>query len=389
MAGGTYNGNVTIRTAESGASWIIIKKANATDNGSDPGWNTSYATNQTVINGLLWVYYGYFEIDAVTGSGMSGHGIKIHAPDSSASVVRLNTGGGPRHLHHLDIEGPGYDYGSLGSDGIYFNSTSAAVKGLCISHCWVHEIPRNGVTIGNIVGTSYSDYGMLFEHNVLGRTGGVGKAYPHIHGQGMQIGAGQPDSYLIIRNNTFYDMYGQGPISYLNGTHSQSRIYNNIFYTTNPSAYGNSTAIYMHELSVAASNMYIYNNTFYNFSGGYGNNIACRRKGGCANVEVKNNIWVGCVFRVGHVGVTSASNNDYYNNTGRNVPDGETNQKTESRDPFVNSAGYDFRLVRGAKAHNGGTSLSSVFTDDIIGTSRPQGSAWDIGAYEFIENTKE
>jgi hypothetical protein len=41
----------------------------------------------------------------------------------------------------------------------------------------------------------------------------------------------------------------------------------------------------------------------------------------------------------------------------------------------------DYRLKAGSPAANAGTSLSLV-TDDIAGTPRPQGGAYDIGAYE-------
>ena len=39
VAGGTYNGNISITTGLSGLNWIIIKKANAADNGSNPEWD--------------------------------------------------------------------------------------------------------------------------------------------------------------------------------------------------------------------------------------------------------------------------------------------------------------------------------------------------------------
>jgi Calx-beta domain len=51
---------------------------------------------------------------------------------------------------------------------------------------------------------------------------------------------------------------------------------------------------------------------------------------------------------------------------------------------FVNAAGGNFRLTSNATgAINTGVSLSSMFTTDADGAARPQGSAWDLGAYEF------
>jgi hypothetical protein len=35
-------------------------------------------------------------------------------------------------------------------------------------------------------------------------------------------------------------------------------------------------------------------------------------------------------------------------------------------------------------ARDAGTTLTT-FNTDIVGVHRPQGSAWDIGAYEFVE----
>ena len=196
LAGGTYNENVSIPSI-TGTSWIIIKKANTIDNGSEPGWDESFATNQAVINGNLTSLTGSIEIDGVTGTDTSGHGIKFN-PSTSLSVVILANGTGPYRLSHLEIKGPGFDYGSMGTDGIYYN---LGLKGFYVSYCWIHEISRNGMTIGSSVGTSYSDYGMLFENNVLGETGGVGIAYPGIHGQCIQIGYAATDSFIIIRNN--------------------------------------------------------------------------------------------------------------------------------------------------------------------------------------------
>ena len=55
----------------------------------------------------------------------------------------------------------------------------------------------------------------------------------------------------------------------------------------------------------------------------------------------------------------------------------------ENTDPLLFSpAIYDFHLTRNSTAIDGGLTLSGV-TNDYEGVVRPQGTAYDIGAYEF------
>jgi hypothetical protein len=49
---------------------------------------------------------------------------------------------------------------------------------------------------------------------------------------------------------------------------------------------------------------------------------------------------------------------------------------------FVAAGSNNFHLNSGATCRNNGTTVASV-TDDFDGVSRPQGSAYDIGAYEY------
>ncbi len=52
---------------------------------------------------------------------------------------------------------------------------------------------------------------------------------------------------------------------------------------------------------------------------------------------------------------------------------------------FVDPANFNFRLKSGSPAINAGASLADV-PADIAGVARPQGVAWDIGAYEAKQN---
>lgn len=51
-------------------------------------------------------------------------------------------------------------------------------------------------------------------------------------------------------------------------------------------------------------------------------------------------------------------------------------------DVFVNAATHNYVLAKGARPIDAGTQLAEVKADRQ-GTARPQGAAWDIGAYEF------
>ncbi len=378
IASGTYEGNWSINSAESGSTWTYIRKATGAGHGIGTGWNDSYATGPAVINGSLAINNSYIEVDGVTGSGNSGHGIKVNHSTcaNDGNVIHLETGKSHIHLHHIEAAGSGFNYGATGCDGLYQNN-QIATGDVQVSFSWIHEVTRNGVTLGNHQGTGWSDasLGFLFENNRLERTGGC--TDPIIHGQGVQAGFITTQSYHVYRNNVFIDILGSANIAYLdNTTNSNILIYNNIFASTDRPTYWSSPGvIWSHDLGTTMTGMGIYNNTFYNLR------VAQIQIWPVGSNESKNNLWINCDITAGHTGVLS-QNNAYYGNVGDGVPLGETGQQNETSMPFVNAAAFDFRLVTGAKSIDSGASLSSYFTTDIMGTSRPQGTKWDIGAYE-------
>jgi uncharacterized repeat protein (TIGR01451 family) len=66
-----------------------------------------------------------------------------------------------------------------------------------------------------------------------------------------------------------------------------------------------------------------------------------------------------------------------------NLTNGGNNITTDPDPLFANVLTNDFSLLTGSPAINSGTSNVSIATD-IIGTARPQGATFDIGAYEYI-----
>jgi hypothetical protein len=132
------------------------------------------------------------------------------------------------------------------------------------------------------------------------------------------------------------------------------------------------------------NSVYLYNNTFYNTISPI---ISVT---GATHAILKNNIYYAnnnqTFFEIEtYQGATINSDYDLF--YGRSVPSGSgitiTNAKT-GNPLFVNPTGRDFHLQSTSAAINAGTaSVSSTVTWDYDGNSRPQGSAYDIGAYEY------
>jgi parallel beta-helix repeat protein len=85
-------------------------------------------------------------------------------------------------------------------------------------------------------------------------------------------------------------------------------------------------------------------------------------------------------------GGTLVENNIAYGNTPNNLVDDASSTLTTNlvgvNPVFVNPSGNNFQLTVGSPAIDAGT--TNAYTTDILGVTRPQGSAFDIGAYEFV-----
>lgn len=122
------------------------------------------------------------------------------------------------------------------------------------------------------------------------------------------------------------------------------------------------------------SGLRLYNNTIYKsgaeaivvYSGGVSviNNLLVANNGGGAQVSLSGSI---------------TSNNNAYSGTWSGACTGcQTGASTE----FVNASSNDFHLLSTAKSRDTGAILSSISLD-ITGLLRPQGTAYDVGAYEY------
>jgi parallel beta-helix repeat protein len=134
----------------------------------------------------------------------------------------------------------------------------------------------------------------------------------------------------------------------------------------------------------------VYGNVVFNLKGTVGGSQGIYVYRG-ANIEVYNNTVYGNASGgiVVDPGVTGAivRNNISYQNSGGDYRNGGTNTFASNNligvNPmFVNPSAGDFKLLSGSPAVDAGTTISMVLTD-VIGTPRPQGSAYDVGAFEL------
>jgi hypothetical protein len=141
----------------------------------------------------------------------------------------------------------------------------------------------------------------------------------------------------------------------------------------------------------------VYNNLFRNDY-----NIARANSGpglivyNAYNVEVKNNMFIDGTQAVSFTNVTNATNaaNLFWRSDGRST----SNMNYSSSGDIVNQnplfVYYDKAVYNLTTAYNlqfpspaKDTGPTVAVTDDFAGTSRPQGSAYDIGPYEFETGT--
>ncbi len=150
----------------------------------------------------------------------------------------------------------------------------------------------------------------------------------------------------IVRNNRVYDnANSKGGAGILLGSGPNNIAYNNIIWGNKP---GIKIGYY------GATNNQAYNNVIYGNTG-------------------------GIVILSGFTGIVK---NNIIVNSGTAISGSATQSNNLLSDPgFANPSAHDFRLREGSQAINAGTRIEAV-TVDLGGAQRPQGSAYDIGAYE-------
>ena len=219
---------------------------------------------------------------------------------------------------------------------------------------------------------------------------------PHGCGGGMldysrESDAGSKTTHHIYIHSNWFRSSGGG-IWYTEGGGSYPvhhiYIYNNII--SNPTTCNNGADGNFY-FDGPVSDFYVFNNTFYK-----GNNpslgaLLIRYDYGAAPVYFKNNIFVSAnnnqpyVVYEGGSGPFNSDHDLYYNSP---IPRGSGYNITNAiaSDPIlINPAEEDYRISASSPAVDAGSSdVSFIVTVDYRGVPRPQGAAYDIGAYEYF-----
>jgi parallel beta helix pectate lyase-like protein len=253
----------------------------------------------------------------------------------------------------------GFEIRNVWHDGI---SPASGVSDFQITGNHIHDVGRYCETSGiGLSGMTFINDNVVIEQNLIhdigrdstGENGCTpGNDFWQNHDHGIYLSSG---TNVIVRNNVFYNISRGWAIQCYPDVLSQLYIVNNTFAFPNPHEDGHII------IAATLGNAVIANNIFYQpltagvwFDGG-----------ATSNVIVEYNLTMGGTAAEGNgAGVTLSNNLD-------NI------------DPkLVNALGVDFQLVTGSPAIDAGVTLPYV-TNDFLGTSRPQGAAYDIGAFEF------
>lgn len=368
IASGSY-GTYQFDDPVSGTKLITVKKATATDHGTETGWAASYGTGAALWSSLdfdsdYYIFDGQTRDENSWFSGSS-YGFKITGGEQQ---IRMGHSGRAvsnvqiRYTYLLAIQGglsttvTGRRYG-LDMD-TFGGTSSPHGSGVVVHRCFFQY--------GNVPIFSHAQDGLIVEYSAVDSNESNGANH------GEAISAYYTNDRWIIRYNKFKGIQGTAVVAFTHATAGGAvdgfEIYGNVIWdcSVGDGAFGFDNTAY------PFTNCKIYNNTIVDKAGGYNNGIAMRSG---SNNQVYNNLWVNCSSGFWNGAGATYNNNAY--SWSVSEPGAQVNVPTSI---FVNYAGDDFRL---ASATAAGSPLVSPYNLDLLGATRGGDGVWDRGAYDY------
>lgn len=312
---------------------------------------------------------------AVTIAGYPGEKVIIQPKSEESEVLRImGSSGGTRYVEFDNLILDGINITSnivkITYTGTNPNNTAHHIR---IQNCELKHAKTNGIFVDAASGhnefinlkihdngASDFDHGMyisgsdnLIEKCDIYRNAGWGI---HIYTEHKPESA----NYNIVRRNNIHEnaRTGNRGFGIIISSGTGNTVYNNLIW-------GNNGGI---QIDYHAVNTSIYNNTIWSNNSGKTHENGIKTGSGSTNARIVNNIsWNHIAGNIFNAGINTSL----------------TNNLTDKPPQFVNSAKLDFRLQKKSPAINAGKNLAPQVTDDYNGLIRPQGSTYDIGAFEY------
>lgn len=370
-----------------------------------------HASDVVIAGDTVFVANGnYVGFDHRGTSGISGSPIVFKALGNAVQIVQS----GPVRDDGINIENVDY----IEIDGFISNNMPGSGNGIRVvlaDNCVI----RNCTTDGNAergIFTGFTD-DILIEYNTCMNS-------IDEHGIYVSNSSDRP----VIRYNT---CYGNNRIGiHMNadasiggdGIISDAQVYNNILYNNgggaginmdglqNPVVYNNliynnhfaqGIALFQQDGAIVTNGAKIFNNTIIVPSDGrWGIHM---KDGADQNTEIYNNIiinqhaWRGCItaestsqlscdYNILNDKVSASGDGSTISLSAWQALGFDTNSQLANPESAIFVApGTDYQLSPTSQAIDAGTSLvNTLVTDDLLGVSRPNGSGFDIGAYELV-----
>jgi hypothetical protein len=388
--GAIYGNAKNYITVDGGTNGIIRNTANGTSLANQqPSSGLLMSGSNLIIKNLtisnIYVNEGYTDEDVDQG-GASSHGIDVISNGTGTVAVNNNTINGARI-------GIVFDFSSTGGQNVSIYSNTITEM------CWGMYVTANddaNVTISNfnIYGNNISDWRRWAYPDISYHQDGI-----FISGYGTVTNTG-----INIYKNYIHGLAGGSVTASIYCTFDGTllpgpvcNIYNNLL--TTDATLGGTGLIGL----AGGKTYYVYNNTFY----GDGTGQAIYPGNADTIVNMGNNLISGYSRAIigGNAGWSILANYNFYYNLTTEGWKWEDGAATYATLALWQAAGYDvngygittdplmvspatgnFRLQVTSTAKDVGTATITPLTyaDDYAGVSRPQGAAWDIGAYEYF-----
>jgi hypothetical protein len=368
VADGLYSGK-NFNTAESGTSYITIKKATEVNHGTNVGWLSSLGDGQAIFTSGVEFNSSYWIFDGQRGGGpgkwASDFGFKIINIDDGSPMLRIAPSETEQIiLRHLELQGKG----SVGTEGGGSGNDALAIYGasqVTLSYAYLHGIGRCPFFID----TANSVFEFVYVESFFGSSA--------VHSEIASIwdfAGGPPIGDITFRNNLFTHLASTGGLMFDNVSNPNSKlyVYGNVFYRPAADlwpyangAVGGWTGANGEEMH----NVWVFNNTFININQQSLSSLPQITSGS----KAKNNLFFNS--NPPNFENFPDHSHNHFINSGSSA--GDPNSSTSTTDPFKNYLNFDFTLSSNTSP---GTDLGPPFNVDPLGHTR---TTWTRGAYEF------